>query len=161
MSKHATRVRPACSHPSHSFTSLDAPQVDASASVAARRAACTLHLSAHMADEACMSEWSDYDGDDDAAYENDLSSYFSWQDALPDAGSAVVVPSDAAAAEGGASTFRQREFCSRFPECSVAFPPVPRGPDQPHLPQRPSSVGLRCQGGRQRMIGGGASDDRR
>ena len=41
-----------------------------------------------MADEACMSEWSDYDGDDDAAYENDLSSYFSWQDALPDAGSA-------------------------------------------------------------------------
>ena len=34
----------------------------------------------------------------------------------------VVVPSDAAAAEGGASTFRQREFCSRFPECSVAFP---------------------------------------
>ena len=55
-----------------------------------------------------MSEWSDYDGDDDAAYENDLSSYFSWQDALPDAGSAVVVPSDAAEAEGDAAMASQK-----------------------------------------------------
>ena len=29
-----------------------------------------------------MSEWSDYDGDDDAEYEDDTSSYFTWQDPL-------------------------------------------------------------------------------